>query len=85
MTSVCGNYNNGCPCRKDCPDRVVEPNCHGHCERYLAWKQDHDKKKEAERVQKMNRYPMSEAKVRSMWKTKRYSRQVRYNKGTKAD
>ena len=26
------------PCAKDCPDRCVEPNCHGYCERYLAYK-----------------------------------------------
>lgn len=30
------------PC-KDCPDRVVEPNCHMTCEKYLAYRAKIDK------------------------------------------
>lgn len=83
MTFNRGNSNN-CPC-KECPDRVPDPNCHGTCERYKAWRAKMDRIAEAERKRHKNNDTMSEAKRRSLWKGKRYSRQVRYNKSTKAD
>ena len=77
--------SNGCPCGKECPDRQVEPNCHGYCERYLKWRAGIDKLNDAERTRHKNNDTISEAKRRSLWKGKRYQRQVRYNKSTKAD
>lgn len=72
--------NNKCPC-KGCGDRVVEPNCHGSCEKYLAWKQGMDQRCEMKRQDTLNRDTISEAKKRAIWRSKRYSRQ---NNGYKA-
>lgn len=30
------------PCRRDCKDRSVDPNCHMICERYLKYKADYE-------------------------------------------
>ena len=31
---------NRSPCMRDCPDRTAT--CHGGCEKYKAWKKEHD-------------------------------------------
>ncbi len=43
------------PC-KGCRDRVVEPNCHGTCERYIVWKTAVENRRENMRMEsQMNR------------------------------
>lgn len=41
--------SNSSPC-KDCQDRHTA--CHDQCEKYLAWKEELNARKEAERLQK---------------------------------
>ena len=78
-------HSNGCPCHKDCLDRTADPNCHGYCELYLGWKDEQEKINEAERLRHRNNDTMSDAKRKAMWRSKRYSRQLTYNKSHKAD
>ena len=78
--------SHGCPCR-DCTEETGRhPGCHDHCdERYIPWRKKLDERNAAERTRHKNNDTMSEAKKKSMWRVKRYQRQVRYNKSTKAD
>ena len=84
MMDFSRDNRSGCPCR-GCGDRY--PGCHDHCGKaeYLRWKTKMAEKKKAEREYKEANYTMSEDKKREMWRGKRYSRQVRYNKSNKAD
>lgn len=68
--------NSGCPC-KGCDDRVPDPNCHGSCERYIAWKAKQHEKNENARKERVNRDILSDAKKRALWRKKRYSRNTR--------
>lgn len=77
------NNRSKCPC-KGCTDRY--PGCHDHCEdRYKPWREERDRKNEAERKYHRGNDTMSEDQKRTLWRNKRYSRQVRYNKSQKAD
>lgn len=52
------------PCRKDCEERSAE--CHGKCERYLAWKQAKAYEREQANIQRMrknNHYTYKVAKI----------------------
>lgn len=69
----------GCPC-KGCTDRVPDPKCHGTCEKYKAWREELDKRNEAERTYHKSQDTMSDAKKRALWKSKRYQRQLTYPK-----
>lgn len=33
------------PCKPDCPDRCVVPNCHTTCPKYLKWKSEFEEEK----------------------------------------
>ena len=68
-----------------CDDRVADPNCHPACERYKAWRAKMDWIAEAERQRHRNNDTMSESKKKAVWRSKRYSRQLTYNKSHKAD
>lgn len=72
-----------CPCMH-CPDKGCGA-YHNECEKYQNWKKKLDERNAAERTYHKNNDTMSEAKKKSMWRGKRYQRQVRYNKSTKAD
>lgn len=72
-----------CPCR-DCPDKGCGA-YHGQCEKYQKWRSLLDERNKAERAFHRNNDTMSEAKKKSWWRSKRYSRQLTYNKSTKAD
>lgn len=69
--------NTRCPC-KECGDRVPEPNCHGYCDRYIAWQAENRERNEKNRVEQQGKNVISEAKRRELWRKKRYSRQARY-------
>lgn len=71
------------PC-KHCPDQGCGA-YHNKCEKYLKWRAKLDKQNEAERTYHKNNDTMSEAKKKATWRSKRYSRQLTYNKSTKAD
>ena len=71
----------GCPCRH-CPDKGCG-SYHDICPEYLAWRKKVDEKNEVERGLRAN--TMSDAKRRATWRSKRYSKQLTYNKSTKAD
>lgn len=43
------------PCR-GCQDRVVEPNCHMTCERYLAFVEELERIKEEQKKEKESEY-----------------------------
>lgn len=34
------------PCKRECPRRSVQPNCHSFCEDFLEWKAERDAMKE---------------------------------------
>lgn len=34
-------------CKKDCPDRNADPNCHGYCEKYLKQRAELDETNKA--------------------------------------
>ena len=59
------------PCKRDCPKRCVEPNCHDTCNEYIQWAAERDKeaanrrafneriaynKDKTERLHKVNRW-----------------------------
>ena len=72
-----------CPC-KTCPDK----GCgiyHDSCPKYTEWRSMVDAKNKAERQRHQNNDTMSDAKKKASWRSKRYSRQLTYNKSTKAD
>lgn len=48
---------NRSPCKRDCPDRTAT--CHGGCEKYKAWKIEHDT--EMKWLKEQNASPTSEA------------------------
>lgn len=75
--------NSGCPCN-GCGDLVPEPNCHGYCERYIAWSAVQHEKNEVARKERLNQDTISDAKKRALWRKKRYSRNAR-NWNTKVD
>ena len=53
------------PC-KDCPDRHTA--CHDHCEKYKAWKEEHDRINKARREYVAQGQTIwSEAKRRNLW------------------
>ena len=58
---------------------------HNRCPDYLAWRKELDERNEAERQYNRNNDTMSEAKKKAVWRSKRYSRQLTYNKSTNAD
>ena len=51
------------PC-KDCPDR--HPECHGRCEKYLAFRAERDKYNEARRIEKQIGLMRGETVLRSV-------------------
>lgn len=60
------------PC-KDCPDRVVEPNCHMTCEKYIAFQEmcrERIKAREYEREYKQYRFMLNERVDRANRKMK---------------
>ena len=71
-----------CPCR-NCPDKGCGA-YHNKCEKYVGWKKKMDELNDAERTYRQRNDTMSEAKKKSLWRSKRYSRQLMYNKGGKA-
>ena len=73
----------GCPC-KGCPDKGCG-SYHDICPEYKEFRAAIDRRNEAERKHRQSNDTMSEAKRRAVWRSKRYSRQVNYNKSTKAD
>lgn len=78
--------NHGCPCMGCTKETGRRPGCHDHCEdRYLPWRKELDARNEAERKRHRNNDTMSEAKKKAVWRSKRYSRQLTYNKSNKAD
>lgn len=72
-----------CPCHH-CPDKGCGA-YHGQCEKYLKWRKALDERNEAERKFHQSNDTMSEAKKKAGWRSKRYSRQLTYNKSQKAD
>lgn len=74
--------SHGCPCRH-CPDKGCGPR-HDTCEQYIEWRKRIDERNEAERTLRQSSDVMSEAKKKEVWKNKRYSRQLTYNRSTKA-
>ena len=84
MMSINRSNSNVCPCQ-GCHDRVPDPNCHGTCERYKAWRAKLDTINEAERKHHQNNDTMSDAKKKAVWRSRRYSRQLTYSKSHKAD
>lgn len=72
-----------CPCRH-CPDQGCG-SFHDKCPQFLKWRRKVDARNEAERQRHRNSDTMSEAKKKATWRSKRYSRQLTYNKSTKAD
>lgn len=78
--------SHGCPCRTCTAETGRHPGCHDHCEdRYIPWKKKLDERNEAERKILKRRDIMSDAKKKEVWRNRRYSRQLTYNKSTKAD
>lgn len=76
----------GCPCNTCTEETGRHPGCHDHCEdRYKPWKKKLDERNEAERKYRKQNDTMSESGKRDMWRNKRYSRQVRFNKHTRND
>ena len=75
--------NHACPCMH-CPDKGCGA-YHSQCEKYLKWRKKLDERNAAEREIHQRNDTMSEAKKRATWRSKRYSRQLTYNKSTKAD
>lgn len=73
------NRSNGhkCPCR-ECPEKGCGAK-HNTCEKYKAWRSALDDINKERQKDYMNN--MSDAKKRAIWKNKRYSRRVNYNKG----
>ena len=55
--------NNGCPCTKDCPDRI--PGCHGKCPKYNAWAEKRAAAKKEYAIAK-ERYAMTDSKSKAM-------------------
>jgi len=77
---------NGCPCNGCTKETGRYPGCHDHCEdRYIPWRKELDAKNEAERKQNQMKDIMSDAKKKAVWRNRRYSRQVTYNKSTNKD
>ena len=72
-----------CPCRV-CPDKGCG-SYHDVCPQYLNWRKKVDARNEAERIRHRSNDTMSDAKKKAAWRSKRYSRQLTYNKSTKAD
>lgn len=72
-----------CPCR-DCPGKGCGA-YHNQCPDYLKWRKELDERNEAERKYHKSNDTMSDAKRKANWRSKRYSRQLMYNKSTKAD
>ena len=71
-----------CPCY-GCEDRQPGTGCHDRCERYKAWKGKEDEKKKARREESAV-VPMSDAKRKAIWRSKRYGRsQWNTHNGTK--
>lgn len=78
--------SHGCPCDGCTEETGRHPGCHDHCEdRYKPWRKKLDEKNEAKRKYEESNYTMSDDKKRALWRSKRYSRQLTYNKSTKAD
>ena len=71
------------PC-KHCPDKGCGA-YHNRCPDYIAWRKALDEKNEAERRYHQSNDTMSDAKKKANWRSKRYSRQLMYNKSNKAD
>lgn len=71
------------PCMH-CPDKGCGA-YHNQCPDYLKWRKELDERNEAERQYHKNNDTMSDAKRKANWRSKRYSRQLTYNKSTKAD
>ena len=71
-----------CPCR-NCPDKGCGA-YHNQCGKYTEWRKELDKRNAAERSYHKSNDTMSDAKKKSLWRSKRYSRQLTYNKGGKA-
>lgn len=70
------DYYNG-PCSRDCPDRT--PGCHGTCPRYKEWVA----KREAEKIVRAaykERYALTHAAVKAMWKSTRRDNSSTYKK-----
>ena len=75
--------SHSCPC-KACENKGCG-SYHDVCPEYQKWRALVDARNEAERKRHRNNDTMSEAKKKAVWKSKRYSRQLTYNKSTKAD
>ena len=72
-----------CPCR-NCPDKGCGA-YHNQCVKYSEWRKKLDERNEAERTFHKSNDTMSDAKRKALWRSKRYSRQLTYNKSNKAD
>lgn len=82
------NFNrdagNGCPC-KECPEKGCGAK-HDTCEQYTEWQKQLEKRNAAERNFHKGNDTISDAKKRDIWRGKRYSRRLWYNRnGTKSD
>lgn len=70
--------SHGCPC-KPCPKKGCG-SYHDVCPEYRTWRKELDEKNHAERLRHQSNDTMSNAKKKSIWKGKRYSRQIRYTR-----
>lgn len=66
------------PCYK-CEERHEA--CHGHCEKYKAWKADLDRMNDIIYRERKKMDTMSAASKRKIWREKRYARNVRSHSG----
>ena len=73
------NHNNktNCPC-KDCTDRY--PGCHDKCERFAGWKQMLEEYRKNEREYHQKNDVISDAKLHTIWKSRRYNSRVGHGK-----
>ena len=61
---------NGCPCY-ECNERKT--GCHAKCEKYKAWRNVMDKRKEDEHRRQESKGTLSEHALRQMWRKMRWS------------
>lgn len=61
------------PCKRDCEGRSAT--CHVDCPKYIAWKEELNKKNDAAKKENARFDTMSHRAKREMWKGQRWSRQ----------
>lgn len=72
-----------CPCMS-CPDKGCGA-YHSQCVKYIEWRKELDEMMKAERECRKKNDTLCDDQKKRIWRNKRYSRQVRYNKSSKTD